>query len=213
MPLHSSLSGADLHDPKGKYPTALSLDDNQANAYLIEDSAGNDYLVITTTNSGELVLIGNATTNPTFYFLGSGRIEVGTGGVSLTEGSNPSTLANRGTLYTKDVATNTELFYKDSNGNVIQLTTLGGLFVPRVDRAETITGLTITGTDTALTTLANTPISNASVKVFLNGVLLEEGAGRDYTISGAVITLLANSGVAPDIVAADRFRVIYQSAS
>ncbi len=41
-------------------------------------------------------------------------------------GSDPSTVANRGYLYTKDVSAKVELFWKDEDGNVLQLTT-GGL--------------------------------------------------------------------------------------
>lgn len=38
-------------------------------------------------------------------------------------------------------------------------------------------------------TLANTPVSNASVSLFLDGTLLRQGSGLDYTISSATITL------------------------
>jgi hypothetical protein len=53
---------------------------------------------------------------------------------------------------------------------------------------ETPTG-TINGSNTTFT-LANTPTAN-SEQVYLNGLLLEPGAGNDYTISGATITMLA----------------------
>lgn len=52
---------------------------------------------------------------------------------------------------------------------------------------ETPTG-TVNGVNTAFT-LANTPATN-SLELFLNGQLLEPGAGNDYTISGAAITAL-----------------------
>ena len=38
-------------------------------------------------------------------------------------------------------------------------------------------------------TLAQTPLSN-SVQVFLNGLIQEEGSGKDYTISGTTITFV-----------------------
>ena len=47
----------------------------------------------------------------------------------------------------------------------------------------------INGSNTAFT-LANTPISG-SEHVYLNGMLQESGAGNDYTISGASITMLS----------------------
>jgi hypothetical protein len=52
---------------------------------------------------------------------------------------------------------------------------------------ETPTGA-INGANTTFTLVA-TPVAN-SEQVFLNGLLLEPGAGNDYTISGATITML-----------------------
>lgn len=46
----------------------------------------------------------------------------------------------------------------------------------------------INGSNTAFT-LANTPTAGTE-HVYLNGVLLESGAGNDYTISGASVTML-----------------------
>ena len=56
-----------------------------------------------------------------------------------------------------------------------------------VDKA--IPSGSINGSNTAFT-LANTPVVG-SEHVYLNGVLQESGAGNDYTISGANITLLS----------------------
>lgn len=47
---------------------------------------------------------------------------------------------------------------------------------------------TINGVNTTFT-LANTPVAG-SEHIYLNGVLQESGAGNDYTISGATITML-----------------------
>lgn len=54
-------------------------------------------------------------------------------------------------------------------------------------------------------TLANTPISG-SEHVFLNGVLMESGAGNDYTISGAIITMLTTP------LTGEKIRVTYRKA-
>jgi phage-related tail fiber protein len=65
---------------------------------------------------------------------------------------------------------------------------------------ETPSGL-VNGSNTAFT-LASTPVTGTE-QVFLNGLLLDPGAGNDYTISSASITFLS----AP--VADDKIRVTY----
>jgi hypothetical protein len=76
---------------------------------------------------------------------------------------------------------------------------------------ETLTTEAITGADTAMAdTLTNTPIG--SVAVYLNGMLQQEGAGNDYTISGSTITWLASTGTAVDQETTDEMQVIYWSA-
>ena len=65
---------------------------------------------------------------------------------------------------------------------------------------ETPSGL-MNGTN-AVFTLANTPVTGKEM-VFLNGVLQEPGAGNDYTISGATITMLTVP------TATERIRVSY----
>jgi hypothetical protein len=61
---------------------------------------------------------------------------------------------------------------------------------------------TVNGVNTAFT-LANTPIANTE-NLFLNGLLQEPGAGNDYTISGAAITMLNIPATG------DRLRANYQ---
>jgi hypothetical protein len=51
---------------------------------------------------------------------------------------------------------------------------------------ETPTG-TINGANVTFT-LANTPHANSFVKLYLNGLRLQQGASNDYTVSGATIT-------------------------
>lgn len=67
----------------------------------------------------------------------------------------------------------------------------------RVIKRETPTGA-VNGSNTTYT-LANTPIAG-SEEVFLNGALLDEGSGNDYTISGAVVTFASAplAGASPD---------------
>jgi hypothetical protein len=80
------------------------------------------------------------------------------------------------------------------------------------ENQEEITTENITGTDTALAdTLSATPVSNAGVKAYLNGVLQVQGAGEDYTIAGQTITWLAATGTAVDMDTADTLIVTYDS--
>ena len=48
-------------------------------------------------------------------------------------GADPSNVANKGFIYTKDVSGVVELFWEDESGNVIQLTTLGVLNITSTD--------------------------------------------------------------------------------
>ncbi len=70
---------------------------------------------------------------------------------------------------------------------------LVGLYVVR----EAPAGLK-NGSNTVYT-LTNSPVSGTEM-VFLNGMLLNAGAGNDYTISGAEITLLTNPPTAEDVI-------------
>jgi len=54
-------------------------------------------------------------------------------------------------------------------------------------------------------TLANAPTANTE-HVYVNGVLQERGAGNDYTISGAVITMLTGA----ILLSGDKIRVTYR---
>jgi hypothetical protein len=73
--------------------------------------------------------------------------------------------------------------------------------VPGIIWGETPSG-TVNGVNTAFT-LANTPMAGTE-QIFLNGLLLEAGAGNDYTISGTAITMLQVP------VTGDRLRANYQ---
>lgn len=82
-----------------------------------------------------------------------------------------------------------------------------------VARQEYVDPNTITGTDTAISTnLVAAPVSAASLQVFLNGVLMVNGAGKDYTLSGQTVTWLAGTGTAPDLTnGSDVITYVYQS--
>jgi hypothetical protein len=88
----------------------------------------------------------------------------------------------------------------------------GGAEPNKTSNQEDVTTENITGTDTVMTdTLNNTPSPAASLKLFLNGVKQQQGAGNDYTVSGASITWLASSGTAVDMDTSDVLVATYLS--
>jgi len=79
-------------------------------------------------------------------------------------------------------------------------------------RQEAVTTETITNTDTALSdTLNNTPKSDASLVLALNGIQQKQGAGFDYSISGSTITWLASTGTAVNMKTTDTLDATYVS--
>lgn len=82
----------------------------------------------------------------------------------------------------------------------------------RTPQQEELASQVITGADTALVaTLSATPVSFASLRLYLNGVFQVQGAGNDYTIAGTTITWLASTGTAVDMDTADEIIVVYES--
>ena len=77
----------------------------------------------------------------------------------------------------------------DVKGNGIQIS--GGVL--SISQAQEVFASQSDGT-TELT-LSGTPASDEAVYVFMNGLLLAEGSGRDYTISSGVITLSATNAM------------------
>lgn len=111
-------------------------------------------------------------------------------------------LSTKGSLITHDgsahkafaAGTNEYLLASDSNETDglkwVDPTTVGsGVGIADFVFGEEPTG-TIDGTNDAFT-LANTPHSG-TVRVYLNGVRMNEGAGNDYTISTDTITFESN---------------------
>lgn len=128
MVLHSTLSGADLHDPKGVSPTPVVIVDNVGSAYLIEDDNGDAYFDITTTNSSEAISLGNTTTNPDVVVVGTGEMKADVFVVrELASAPSTSSLVQVGKLYSKDVSGQTELHYIDEDGNETQITSAGSI--------------------------------------------------------------------------------------
>lgn len=81
---------------------------------------------------------------------------------------------------------------------------------------EQFTPGVVTGTDTLVATLANSPLGADAdeIAVYLNGVLQNQGGALDYSVGGAgtnEITWLAATGTGIDLVGADQLNIIYRS--
>ena len=107
MGFHKNLSGTDLHPPQGKSPTPLQLDDDTSAAYLIEDTSNLNYLRVDTTDSAEVVKVGNTTTNPKLVQEGSGNVGLGT--ASPTEKVDVSITGTNGGIRVKNATDNAYL--------------------------------------------------------------------------------------------------------
>lgn len=75
-------------------------------------------------------------------------------------------------------------------------------------RNDFITGETVTGTDSVLSTSLTAPSSDGqSVLIIYNRQTLTQG--QDFTVSGTAITWLASSGTAPSLVPSDTLFIYY----
>jgi hypothetical protein len=101
---------------------SYSVDDNTATAWRVQQGA-NEYLKVVTTNAAENVAIGNASTNPTYSFLGTGAVTVGNLTASLPVFTNGSKALTSNAI--------------TGSGNVVMSTT------------PTITSATLSGTTAA----------------------------------------------------------------
>ncbi|MBL4769324.1 MAG: hypothetical protein JKY94_16750 [Rhodobacteraceae bacterium] len=121
MVIHSTLFGPDNHNPRGTDGDPLILPANTANVMDWQDSNGDSYLDINTTTGLEAISFGNAVTNPTTSFLGTGEVKADIWTVRQLASSPANTLL-RGKTYGLAVSGVTELHYISSDGTVTQLT-------------------------------------------------------------------------------------------
>jgi hypothetical protein len=169
---------------------------NMNGGSLLQTLAASSFAIFTLINAGTA-----AGTWDAIYSSGGGSGTVTTVSVVSANGF-AGTVANAGTTPAITMQTSVTGVLK-GNGTAISAAVAStdymapASFVTR----ETPSG-TINGVNTTFT-LANTPIVNTE-QVFLNGLLLEPGAGNDYTISGATITML----IVP--ATGDRLKANYQ---
>lgn len=121
--------------------------------------------------------------------------------------ANDDVLSGAAVIVQEGTTNGNKLFVLTTDGSILPGTTSiafaeisGGASINFADN-ETPSG-TINGSNQTFT-LANTPTAG-SVKVYLNGILQDAGAGNDYTISGSTITYLT----AP--ISGDKIRANYR---
>jgi len=123
--------------------------------------------------------------------------------------------ADPGSLFMRDDGVSTgEVYVSNGDGAGAAGTSWSRLATTNTAGApqqEPFTPVGTITTDTVVATLASTPISNASVVVYLNGIQQDQGAGLDYTVSGTSITWLAGTGTAVDLDTSDGLVVTYES--
>ncbi len=113
--------------------TVVNIPDNALSRFLVREST-NEYIAVDTVNGSESVEFGNATTNPTTKFLGTGTVSLEGAGQKLAlvsdgyigideRASGPTTGVDEGALYTKLANGETALFFRtESSGTEYQLT-------------------------------------------------------------------------------------------
>lgn len=125
-----------------------------------------------------LVAVGNATN----------LISVGASGIGITDGTSGQFIVANASNHASWATMSSDVTIGNTGVATVNHTAGSG-FLKYTDFVynETPTG-TVNGSNTAFT-IANTP-QNSSLELVLNGMVLEPGAGNDYTISGTAITML-----------------------
>lgn len=163
----------------------------------VQDTSGASYSNgqgLSLTGSTFAVKLGNGMTfdgsnNVTLSPATGGLLTVAAGGVGITNSSSAAQLiVSNASNQAAWVSASGDVTV--SNAGVFAVNNTAGtgfLKYGNMVNNETPSG-TINGSNTAFS-LANTP-QVSSLELFLNGQLLEPGAGNDYTVSGAAITML-----------------------
>lgn len=169
--------------------TANPITLNTTSLTFSQFSGGSSY-----TNGNGLNLTGN-----TFSVkLDGASLSVGASGLRITAGTGGQVLVNDSTNTPISMTLSGDVASVSNTGSVTLAS--GVMKSTNYIVRETPTG-TINGSNTSFT-LANTPVSGTE-QIYLNGILQDAGAGNDYTISGATITMLS----AP--LTGDKLRVTY----
>ena len=146
--------------------------------------------------TGNALISGGVGVAPSYGKIGlathvSGTLPIGNGGTGVaTTPTNGQILIGNGTGFTLATLTQGANISITNNAGAITIAVTGVITTANKVTREVPTG-TVNGSNTAFT-LANTPTVGTE-EVFVNGILMNAGAGNDYTISGANITFLAGA--------------------
>lgn len=112
------------------------------------------------------------------------------------QASNPASVANKGFLFTKDVAGITELFYMDSAGTALQITTNGVLNSP-ADSVQAKTGdWMISSVTTARTGWTNVSATYSNKFMRINATPLSTGGADTVTLTTTELPAHTHTGPA-----------------
>lgn len=146
--------------------------------------------------TGNALISGGVGVAPSWGKIGltthiSGTLAVGNGGTgTASTPTNGQLLIGNGGGYTLATLTQGSNISITNGSGTITIAVTGVITTANKVTREIPTG-TINGTNTTFT-LANTPTAGTE-DVYVNGVLMNSGAGNDYTISGGTITFLSGS--------------------
>ena len=168
-----------------------TLTDNVADSLDIQEGT-NNYININTTNASENISFGNATTNPSFSFLGSGNITAA-GDLALNGGDLTSSSATFNLLATASTTINA--FDAATTTNINDAAVTSTIDIGGVTNSGTNTiNVATNGTAADGITIGN---SNASTTVAITG-------GDDWSITGAgVLSMTASAAATTAILITD----------
>ncbi|MCP6727006.1 MAG: hypothetical protein KJI69_03220, partial [Patescibacteria group bacterium] len=158
--------------------TDFDIKDNTASSFTISEAA-NDYINITTTDDSETLIFGNAATNPSYSFLGTGTLTV-SGGGSLT-----GTWSDLGTVTTIDI-----------DGGTIDTAVIGGV-TPAVGTFTTLAGTTSVVAASDITITSGSIISASAAISFGDENLTTTG-----TLASGALTVTGSGSVTTSMTAA-----------
>lgn len=179
----------------------LYFTDARARAAVSVTDAGGDGSLSYNSSTGVITYTGPSAAEVRAHMSGAAGIDFSAGAISVNVDDSSIEISSDA-LQVKAQGIATSMLADDSvtaaklnddvKGNGIQISA----GVLSISHAQEVFASTDLSSDVA--TLSGTPASDEAVFVFMNGLLLAEGASRDYTISGQAITLASENSMQAD---------------